>query len=133
MHIDDLKESKYLTKHDVEPELTATIMGIGKENLARDNDPPEFKYILNFKECKPLVLNSTNGQLTALALGSPETDDWIGKQVTMYNDRTVSYAGKLTGGVRIRPDAPKQSTQKPVQDGAAPTQPVDQMDDDIPF
>ena len=128
MHIDELKESKYLTKHDVENGLTATITGISKENLGREGEPPEYKYILNFKECKPLVLNSTNGQLAAMAIGSPETDDWIGKQVTMFNDKTVSFAGKLTGGVRIRPDGPT----KPVQDGAAPTQPVDDMDD-IPF
>ena len=125
MNINELKESKYLTKTDVEPELTATITGIGKENLAREGEPPEYKYILIFKECKPLVLNSTNGQLAAMALKSEETDDWIGKQVTMYNDRTVSFAGKLTGGVRIRPDAPQ---------GAAPTQPVSDFDDkDIPF
>lgn len=132
MHIDDLKESKYLTKHDVENELTATITGISKENLARDNEPPEYKYVLNFKECKPLVLNSTNGQLAAMALKSPETDNWIGKQITMFNDKTVSYAGKLTGGVRIRPDAPGQSAQAQTSE-AASTQSVDDFKDDIPF
>ena len=119
MHINELKESKYLTKHDVEPELTATITGISKENLAREGEAPEYKYILNFKECKPLVLNSTNGQLAALALNSDETDDWIGKQVTMYNDKTVSFAGKLTGGVRIKPDAPKPEEKD--------------FDDEVPF
>jgi hypothetical protein len=128
MHIDELKESKYLTKHDVEPELIATITGISKENLAREGEPPEYKYILNFKECKPLVLNSTNGQLAAMALESPETDDWEGRQITMYNDRTVSFGGKLTGGIRIRPEAPNKSSTQ-----AAPTQSVDDMNDDIPF
>ena len=64
-----------------------------------------------------------------MALGSPETDDWKGKQITMYNDRTVSFAGKLTGGIRIRPNAPDQAQTG----GAAPTQPVDEMDDSIQF
>ena len=134
MNINELKESKYLTKHDVEPELTATIVGIGKENLAREGDAPEYKYILKFQECKPLLLNSTNGQLAALALGSEETNDWVGKQVTMYNDRTVSFGGKLTGGVRIRPDAVTKYVEATKDEtGLAPAQPVDDMNDSIPF
>lgn len=64
--------------------------------------PQEMKWIIHFSECKPLVLNSTNGQLIAQALGSPETDDWKGKEIVLYNDPNVSFGGQLTGGVRAR-------------------------------
>ena len=102
MKISELSESKYLKKDDVEPPIKVKITGISKENLARDNEPPEMKHVLQFEGSKPLVLNMTNGQLIALALGSEETNDWIGKEIVLWNDATVSYAGKLTGGVRAR-------------------------------
>ena len=102
MKISELSESKYLKKDDVEPPIKVKITGISKENLARDNEPPEMKHVLSFMDTKPLVLNMTNGQLIAMALGSEETDDWIGKEIVLYNDPSVSFAGKLTGGVRAR-------------------------------
>ena len=130
MNISNLSESKYLKKEDVDPSIVVTITGLSKENLAQEGEHPEYKYILKFKECKPMVLNPTNGQLIAMALGSDETDNWMGKQITLWNDKSVSYAGKITGGIRVKPDAPNA----PVPAGEpAPTQPIDEMNDDIPF
>jgi hypothetical protein len=61
------------------------------------------KWLLEFEgDIKAFVLNTTNGQLLAHYLGSPESDDWIGKRVTLYNDPTVSFAGKIVGGIRVR-------------------------------
>lgn len=103
MNINQLSESKYLKKEDVQPPITVTISGLTNENLAQDGQPPENKYILQFKEAvKPLVLNMTNAQLIAHVCGSEETDDWVGKQITLYNDPSVSFAGKLTGGIRVQ-------------------------------
>ena len=102
MNINDIRESKYLTKNDVEPPIKVKITGISKEDLSKENEPPELKHVLQFEGSKPLVLNVTNAQLIALALGSEETNDWIGKEIVLWNDATVSYAGKLTGGVRAR-------------------------------
>ena len=102
MNINDMKESNYVKKTDVEPPIKVTITGISQKNLAQQGDPEEMKYILEFKECKPLVLNVTNSQLISMALKSEETDDWVGKEIVLFNDPTVSYAGKITGGVRAR-------------------------------
>ena len=127
MKISQLSESKYLKKEDVMPPLTVTIYGIAKENLAREDEAPEFKYVLNFKEqVKPLVLNMTNAQLIAHVTGSEETDDWVGKQVTLNNDPSVSFAGKLTGGIRVQIPQPTMQTENP-----APIDP--QFNDKVPF
>ncbi len=49
-----------------------------------------------------MVLNITNGDLIAIVTGSTETDDWMGKKITLYNDPSISYAGKITGGIRVQ-------------------------------
>ena len=92
-----------------------TITHLTQEDLAMQGQPPDMKWIVHFKECKPLVLNSTNGQLIAQALTSPETDDWAGKEIALYNDPNVSFGGKLTGGVRARA-VQADSTDKPFED-----------------
>ncbi len=128
MHINKLKESKYLAKEDCMPPLLVTIAGLSSANMAKENEPEETKYILQFQESvkpdgdplKPMVLNTTNGQLIAHVTGSEETDDWVGKKITLYNDPSVSFGGKLTGGIRV---------QIPQAQGVAATE----LEDDIAF
>ena len=36
-----------------------------------------------------MILNSTNAQLIARAVGSEETEDWPGKQIVLFNDPNV--------------------------------------------
>lgn len=119
--------SKFLKKEDVDPPKLVTIKAMRQANVAMDDQPEELKWTVLFKELdKPMVLNSTNIQLLVKALGTDETDEWVGKQVVVYNDPNVSFAGKITGGVRIR--APKKKTEAP---SAVPTD--NDFEDDIPF
>lgn len=115
MNINEMTQSKYLKKEEAMPELTVTISGLTKENLAHENEPAENKFVLHFNEqVKPMVLNSTNAQLIAMATGSSETDDWTGKKITLWNDPSVSFGGKMTGGIRVRP-TPSGAQEKPQQ------------------
>lgn len=127
--ISEMRESKFLKKEDVGAGALMTIESCEQHNVAKEGAPPEMKWCLTFAETdKPLVLNSTNTQVCAKVCGSENTDDWTGHKVVLYNDPNVSYAGKITGGVRLR--APKKSAMaaKP-----APA-PVEELnDDDIPF
>lgn len=109
MNINEMKETKYLKKEDVMPDKTVTIDRIEKTNVAMENQAPEMKHVMYFRENiasdgsnKPIVLNWTNIQLCANATGSEETDSWPGKQIILFNDPNVSFGGKLTGGIRIR-------------------------------
>lgn len=101
--VNDLKQSKFLTKADVIPPVLVTIRGYEQVNVAKDGVEPEHKWALQFDELeKPLVLNSTNGQIIAAITGSEDFDGWIGHKVVLYNDPNISFGGKLTGGIRCR-------------------------------
>jgi hypothetical protein len=127
-NINDLKKSKFLTKIDVEPAILCTIRGYDSVNVAQEGAPPDEKWALHFNELdKPLVLNSTNGQIIAAFTGSEDFDGWIGKQVVLYFDPNVSFGGKLTGGIRCR--APKKKAAPPTTSATASAAPKPEPSD----
>ena len=129
-NVNDLKSSKFLTKHDVEPPILVTIKSYETLNVAMESQAEEVKWCLNFNEVdKPLVLNMTNGQLISAITGSGDFDNWIGKQIVLFNDKTVMFAGKLTGGIRVR--ASKGGQSNPEYVGDEPDPPP--QDSEIPF
>ena len=115
MHFSALKESRFLKRTDVGSGSLMTIKGMAQENVAKEGVEPEMKWCLHFEETeKPLVLNSTNAALCAQITKEEDTDNWTGHKVVLYDDPSISFGGKLVGGIRVR--APKQ-TAKP---GAKP-------------
>lgn len=125
--IDDLKKSNFLTKRDIEPAKLVTIESYEEMNVAMEGAEPQMKWVLHFKELdKPLVLNSTNGQIIHSITGATDFDGWIGKKIVLYFEPNVFFGGKMTGGIRVR--APKGSTPPPQ------SQPEENhRGDDIPF
>lgn len=117
--------SKYLTKDDVgEDGVVLTIKGFRMETLKGD-DGEEDKMVLHFMEdMKPMVLNRTNAQLVGVATGAKVAGDARGKQIVVYNDPTVAFGGKITGGLRIKKLA-GQPKNAPVVDK--------ELSDEIPF
>jgi hypothetical protein len=104
MNVDELRQSRFLTKQDVEEPLRATIDRVKKQNVAPFGEEPKNKWCVFFDDgIKPLVLNSTNGELIAKVLGSRNTDDWAGKEIEIYFEPNVSFGGKLVGGIRVCP------------------------------
>src|SRR3990167_8178876 len=100
--VGDMIESKYLKQTDVHDETLVTVVKVGKANVAREGAEPEFKWLIRFKEfTKPMVLNSTNIKRLARACGD-DTDEWTGKQVMLYVDPDVEFAGNVVGGLRVR-------------------------------
>lgn len=144
MHISAIKQSKFLTRADVNPPILVTIRGIHQENVAKENEPADMKYAMSFTNHeKPMVLNNTNAQIIAQILKSEETDNWVGKQIVLYDDPNVSFGGKLVGGIRVR--APRVKTAaapapapKPAP-APAPVEPevpegdLNPTDDEVPF
>lgn len=119
-NINDMKDSKFLKRTDVGAGKLLTILRCQQENVAMQNEAPEMKWCLYFvEEKKGIVLNGTNQQLIAKALGSNETDDWLGKRIVAYDDPTVSFAGKLVGGIRFR--APKSQAAAPAPAAVQPS------------
>jgi hypothetical protein len=133
MNVSELKQSKFLTKNDVIPPVLVTMREVTSVNVAKEGAEPDNKFALHFDELeKPLVLNSTNGQIIAAITGSQESDGWAGKKIVLYFDPNVSFGGKLTGGIRCR--APKAgSVVADAKQGApAPAAPVED-DSNVPF
>jgi hypothetical protein len=121
------KNSKYLAKEDVgEDGVILTIKGFRMETLKTD-DGDEDKMVMHFMEdVKPMVLNRTNSQLIGVVTGSKTAGEARGKQIVVYNDPTIGFGGKITGGLRIKKlsSEPKQAPQR----AGSPD-----LNDDIPF
>ncbi len=151
--VNDLKSSKFLTKNDVEPPKLVTIDSYTKINVAMESKAPESKWTLMFRELdKPLVLNSTNGQLIAQIIhtvygvtrddsldedgetmcpANEQFRNWVGKKVVLYNDPTVSYGNEITGGIRVRATRIQQpQLTKEEQLAGELAEPEDNVDDE---
>ena len=130
MNINDMKKSRFFSKQDLPPAPAGavfTITGITEENVAQENAPQELKFCVCFAENpKPFVLNQTNAALIGMVTGSDETDNWKGKNIEVYYDPTISMAGKVVGGMRVRPlSSPNKTSADAAIDNA--------FDDDVPL
>lgn len=129
-HINEMKSSKFIKKEDVGDGALVTIKEVLQMNVAQEGAEEDLKWCIVFNESeKPMVLNSTNSHLIAKIANAEHTDGWTGKQIVLYNDPSVSFGGKITGGIRVR--APKIK-------GVATTQPkigavAESPDSGLPF
>lgn len=121
-------DSKYLSKEDVgEDGVILTIKGFKNESVKGDNGDEE-KVVMYFEEeeFKPMIINRTNSQLIGVATGASNAGEARGKQIVVYNDPTISFGGKVTGGIRIKKiaGAPR---------AAAKADPMETLESDVPF
>jgi hypothetical protein len=134
-HMPDIStftESKFLKRGDVGAGSLLTIESCQQQNVAKAEDKPELKWCLFFQESdKPMVLNKTNAELCAQITGERNSDNWAGHKIVAYDDPSISYGGKLVGGIRIRAPRNKAATA-PVKPKPADL-PSDEDGDDIPF
>lgn len=115
MKMNDVFPSKYLKADDLEDgDWTLTIRNedpVTHEEFTQKGKPtPDNKPVLHFKErdAKPLVLNKTNWKTIGQALGSDDSDDWCGRQITLFATEVESF-GEMTMAIRIRLKAPKSA------------------------
>lgn len=104
MKISKMFPSDYFRGLDIDKPFTVTIKSVTAEK-ARDQDGKMVdEFVMRFEEIdKKLRLNLTMAKATALALGDNEadTDNWIGKRVTIYQDKAKAF-GKEHIVPRIR-------------------------------
>ena len=94
--------SSYLKADDIKDPQVVTIAKTLAEEIGRD-DTKESKLVVYFKEIeKGVVLNKTGIRTLSELFGSEDSDKWIGKKVTLYNDRNVMFQGKRCGGIRFK-------------------------------
>lgn len=116
MNVDDLGQSKYLSKSDCgERGILLTIKRITKETIGRGKDA-EQKFVLHFEEnVKPMVLNKVNGRRIGQMTGIYTKCEvgWIGTKIVAYNDPDVEFGGEVKGGIRVRAPRNQASQVRP--------------------
>lgn len=120
-------QSKFLKKDDVgEDGVILTIKGFTQETIEGDHGD-ETKVVMHFVEegYKPMVLNSTNAAVLGKITGAATAGEARGKQIVVYDDPSVSFGGKVTGGLRIKR---VQGAPAPAAPRAARPAPVDAFD-----
>lgn len=135
-NINQMTGGKYLKKEDAPQPMLLTVRLLAEEMISDGEGGKEKKWVMHFNELdKGLVMNTTNFHLAAQALGSDETDHWLGRQLVLYADPNVSMAGKLVGGLRLRARrTTAQAAPAPTPAPAPkPAGKFDDMADDIPF
>lgn len=141
-HINEMKKSSFLKKEDCGANgILVTIKEVCQENVAKEGSPEEMKWCCFFGELeKPMVLNSTNIQLIAQITGKSTTEEWTGWKVVLYNDPSISYGGKIIGGIRVRAprgqaakQAAPQASSAPAPAKPAPVANAEPDDDTVPF
>jgi hypothetical protein len=134
MNISGLKTSRFLTKEDCSLPILVTIESVNEINVAKEGAPEEYRWCVHFKETeKPMVLNSTNGQIIAKMTGQDDTDDWTGVKVVLYNDPNVSFGGKIVGGIRCRAPRVKPAAPAPAAAPRPAPRPVAPVAPPAPF
>lgn len=109
----DAFPTSYLSQDDLPaPPGTAhaVIEDVRTETMPGDDGEKPVMYFQG-DTLKALVMNQTNWQIIEASYGD-ESDNWRGKQIELYIDPNVMYAGKRTGGVRVRiPASPTVAAQ----------------------
>jgi hypothetical protein len=95
--------SKYLGVTDLGSRRIRTrIQKVRKEELTDNEGRKKLKFIIFFDALdKPLVLNTTNKDELVRELGRVPIN-WINAVVGLFVDPNIMFAGKKTGGVRLR-------------------------------
>lgn len=112
MDINDYLGGDHLRREDVPKPMLVTVAEVTVKEF---DNPPEKKAVLHFAETeRSLVANKTNLKIAKSVFGTSETDDWKGKQIVVYDDPNIFFAGKQTGGLRLRAPKPPEAPQEDV-------------------
>lgn len=116
MKMSEMFPSSWLKKEDVPQPIRATIREVTQEEISGDGGK-ELKAVVAFMgNVKPMILNRGNAAALEEAFGD-DSDLWHGKQVEIYVDGSVMFAGRRVGGLRLRvPDARNGAPNAPHSD-----------------
>lgn len=104
MKLSSMFPRRYATGDDLQGKsFTLTITHVNREKMRPQPGAPEVdRWVLYFKETKKgVVLSRTLAYQVAEILGSEETDNWVGKAITIY-PQPIQVAGKAVTAIRAR-------------------------------
>jgi len=103
MHVDLMFPSRYLKAADfIGKEVKKTIARVRVEKMRMKDGTMAQKYVIEFADTeKMLVLNRTNANAIAEALGTKKAIEWTGKQITLF-PTTCDAFGKTVDCIRVK-------------------------------
>lgn len=135
-HAKDFLGGNFIRKEDIQQPVTVTITDVWSEMVLNGG---RRKLVVAFAELqRPLILNKTNIKRMARIFGTGDTAAWRGP-VTLYVESGVEFAGRVVGGIRVRPadGQPRQVNGQAANRGTRPqpqAQTAQKQDlQDIPF
>lgn len=110
-------------------EVTVEIAKVQGGQIKGDGGKSSKKPICHFKgKDKPLALNVTNCKTIAAMYGN-NTDQWIGKRITIY-PTTTDFGGKTVDCIRVRQGIPRSNGKSVPEPEAPPDEPPDNLPDE---
>jgi hypothetical protein len=101
-------------------DVTLTIKKVVAGELTGEQGRKSKKPIIHFEKTpKKLAANNTNCKTIAQLFGSHETNDWVGKRITLF-PTTTNFGGNTVDCIRVRPYLPKDKTDGTIRDAAPP-------------
>jgi len=104
MKLSKMFPKRYATGEDLQGKpVTLTIATIVSEKMHPQPNAPEVeRWVAHFKEAKKgVILSRTLAYQFAEILGSEDTDDWLGKRITLY-PQPMLVAGRHLTAIRAR-------------------------------
>lgn len=129
MNINTIFPSRFVKADDLgDKSVTVTIKNATMEDLNHGSEK-ERKLVIWFERAtKGLVLNKTNAFIIAHLYG-PETNDWLGKQITLYGAKVKAF-GSWQAAVRVREQIPARNVgAEKMSDAMQEEPPIDDEND----
>ena len=94
---------KFLGNAHLDGDTTLTINEVTVEEMRDGSEKMclHWRNLDGHQDYLPFLLNKTNIKRIAKMYGD-DTDEWIGKEITIYNDPDVEFMGEVVGGLRVR-------------------------------
>ena len=92
----DYSESEFLSSKD----LTTGIIKAVVTGFSKTEFKEEDRFVLSFKDMKPLLLNKTNSKMLREIGETKKIDELVGRTVSLMKQK-VNFQGDLVDAVRI--------------------------------
>lgn len=124
-HFKKLKNPNFVGSWDLADDAgkyhdkNVTILAVKKDTVHDGRGGSDECTVVDLKETKPMVANSTNLRAIAKIAGSPYIEDWVGKVICLTVQKVRAF-GEVHDAIRVKkPVATPQATPK-AQTGATP-------------
>jgi hypothetical protein len=122
-HFKKLKNPDYLGSWDLADEngnfknKVVTVTNVTKKMVHDGRGGQEECVTVDFAECKPMIMNSTNLKTIYKVLNSPYIEDWFGKKIELTVEKVKAF-GEIHDALRVIKTSLELDPKHPKWDGA---------------